>query len=145
MTAAYWFISFASGFLAAVHTFVGGPVVDDSMTAPQLNYDKIRYGDMTWKSDELRHALVMSFYAGGLLALTISVCFAMAALDPAKRFLAQMGTVLCFGMSGAAIAVDGDVTMAISTAPPVIVWTVLGSVGTLALMLSGGGGKGKTA
>ena len=80
---------------------------------------------------------------GGLLALTISACFATAALDPSRTDAAKMGTVLCFGMTAAAVAVDGDAEMAISRAPPVVVWTVLGCVGTLALTL--GGGKRKRA
>lgn len=120
-------------------------MVSDAMSSPALSYDTARYGDMTWKPDELRHALVFSYYAGGVLALNISACFAVAAADPKScKSFAVMGTALCAGMVGAAVAVDGDAGMAVSTKPPVAVWTVLGGVGAAAILV-GGGAKAKGA
>merc|ERR1711998_152452 len=93
-------------------------------------YDQNRYGEMTWKPSELRHALVFSFHVGGFYALVLGFLFVQAAMDPAKKSMGVVATVMCFGLVGGATLVDGDISMALSPNPPVIVWTILGTIGT---------------
>lgn len=89
---------------------------------------------MTWRPDEVRHALVMSYHCGGLYAIFIGLFFWAAS---SNQLMALSATLMCFLLVGAAILVDGDLTMVISTAPPVVIWTVLGTIGTLFQIMDG--------
>ena len=96
---------------------------------------------------KLRHALVMSYHVGGLYAATLGMMFVLAEFQPpsSRRLLATIASLMSFGMVAAASIVDGDLSMAFSTAPPVVVWTVIGTIGaaTVALSKDPSGGRSK--
>ena len=56
----YGFLGVAAIALAAAHEGMGGLVVHDAMTNPSLEYDKTRWGDATWKEEEVSKAAARS-------------------------------------------------------------------------------------